>query len=83
MDLITDMPKSQSKTVIMIIAMQLSKSIKLIPLPELPSAFCAAELPFKHVFWPFGLTEDIMTDQGPPVYILCVIGFHKQIGNYQ
>lgn len=50
MDLITDMPKSQSKTVIMIIVMQFFKSLKLIPLPELPSAFCTTELQFKQDF---------------------------------
>lgn len=38
------------------------KSLHLIPLPNLPSAFETAELIFNHVFGYFNIVEDLESD---------------------
>lgn len=57
-DFITDLPKSQSHITIMVIIDQFSKSLGLILLPGLPSAFETAEIIFLQVFQYFGITSD-------------------------
>lgn len=48
----------------MVIANRFSKSLHLIPLPSLPSAFKTAELMLNHVFRYFSIPEDIISDPG-------------------
>lgn len=41
-----------------------SKSLCLVSLPELPTAFETTALMFNHMFWYYGLPEDIVSYQG-------------------
>ncbi|KAK3511360.1 hypothetical protein QTP70_005293 [Hemibagrus guttatus] len=49
----------------MVVVDRFSKGCKLIPLKGLPTAMQTAEALFLHVFWNFGLPEDIVLDWGP------------------
>ncbi|KAK3567133.1 hypothetical protein QTP86_010433 [Hemibagrus guttatus] len=62
---ITDLPTSRSHTCIFVVVDRFSKSCRLLPLKGPPTAMKAAELMFNHVFWYFGIPEDIVSDQGP------------------
>ncbi len=44
---------------------QFSKMVRFIRLPKLPSAKETAEAMHFHVFCPYGLSRDVMSDQGP------------------
>lgn len=63
-DFITDLPESDGKTVILVITDRFSRSLQLIPLKSLPTAFELAELMFIQVFRFFGLPKD-MGDHAP------------------
>lgn len=85
---IMDLHISQGYTVIyhaviyayIMIIVRVSKSIKLIPLPKLPSAFQMAKLLFQHVFLRFGIPEDVVSDRGP-WFMSCVwLGFMEKFG---
>lgn len=65
LDLITDLPDSEGKTTILVVLDRFSRSLRLIPLRGLLSAFELAEIMFQHIFRYFGLPEDIMSDRGP------------------
>lgn len=64
-DFVTDLLVSQGNTVIIVIIELFSKSLHLIPLPDLPFAFETANLIFSYVFRYFGIPEDIVRDRGP------------------
>lgn len=64
-DFIIDLPKSEGKTVILVITNQFSRSLRLILLESLPTAFKLVELMFNQVFNFFGLPEDVVSDHGP------------------
>ncbi len=64
-DFITDLPRSDSYTCVLVVVDQFSKACKLIPLPRLPTAMQTAESLFSHVFRNFGIPEDIVSDRGP------------------
>ena len=65
MDFLTDLPPSQGSTTILVVVDRFSKSCRLIPLPGLPTALQTAEALFTHVFWHYGVPEDIVSDRGP------------------
>lgn len=44
---------------------QFSKSLHLIPLLAIPTAFTTAKLLFQHVLRYFGIPEEIVSDRGP------------------
>ena len=56
---------SQGNTTILVVVDCFSKSCRLLPLPGLPTALQTAEALFTHVFWHYGVPEDIMSDRGP------------------
>ncbi|KAK3557959.1 hypothetical protein QTP86_004642 [Hemibagrus guttatus] len=65
-DFLTDLPDSGGFMGIMLVVVVLfSKGSKLVPLKGLPTAMQMADAMFCHVFRNFGLTEDIVSDQGP------------------
>lgn len=64
-NLITDLPEFQGKTTFLIVSHQFSKSLHLIPMHTIPSAFTMAELLFQHVFRYFEILEEIVSDRGP------------------
>lgn len=64
-------------TVITVIIDHFSKSLHLIPLQGLLSAFKTAELHFNNVFRYFGFTEDIMSGRGVQ-FTSCVWGIHGE-----
>ncbi len=64
-DFITDLPRSDSYTCVLVVVDRFSKACKLIPLPGLPTAMQTAESLFHHLFRNFGLPEDIVSDRGP------------------
>ncbi len=64
-DFITDLPRSDSYTCVLVVVDRFSKACKLIPLPGLPTAMQTAEALFSHVFRNFGIPEDIVSNRGP------------------
>uniref|UniRef100_A0AAQ4PQG4 Gypsy retrotransposon integrase-like protein 1 n=1 Tax=Gasterosteus aculeatus aculeatus TaxID=481459 RepID=A0AAQ4PQG4_GASAC len=63
-DFITDLPRSQGFTTILVAVDRFSKACRLIPLKGLPTALETAEALFHHVFRTFGLPEEIVSDRG-------------------
>lgn len=64
-DFITDLPKSDEMTTIVTIVDRFSKTLRLILLPSLPTAFSLAELLFTQIFRHYGIPEDMVSDRGP------------------
>ncbi|KAI2645540.1 Transposon Tf2-9 polyprotein [Labeo rohita] len=63
-DFITDLPASGGNTCVLVIVDRFSKFCRLIPLKGLTTAWETAQLLFDHVFRPYGLSEDIVSDRG-------------------
>uniref|UniRef100_A0A8C7JNW6 Gypsy retrotransposon integrase-like protein 1 n=1 Tax=Oncorhynchus kisutch TaxID=8019 RepID=A0A8C7JNW6_ONCKI len=63
-DFLTDLPPSQGYTTILVVVDRFSKSCRLLPLPGLPTALQTAEALFTHVFWHYGVPEDMVSDRG-------------------
>lgn len=63
-DFIIDLLESQGHITILVTVDWFSKSLHLIPLPGLPTAFTKAKLFFNHIFRHFGIPEDIVSDRG-------------------
>lgn len=63
-DFLTDLPEFLGNIMIIVIVDQFSKSLSLVPLPGLSTAFRTAELTFNHVFRYFGISEYIIRGQG-------------------
>ncbi|KAI4905793.1 hypothetical protein NFI96_024897 [Prochilodus magdalenae] len=63
-DFVTDLPKSQGMTVILIVIDRFSRGVRFVPFPQLPTTFQTAECLFNHVFRFFGIPEDIASDRG-------------------
>ncbi|KAK3508703.1 hypothetical protein QTP70_004251 [Hemibagrus guttatus] len=63
-DFLTALPDSGGFTTVMVVVDRFSKGCKLIPLKGSPTAMQTAEAMFQHVFWNFGLPEDIGSDRG-------------------
>lgn len=61
-DFITDLPESNGNMVIMVIINRFSKSLYLILLLGLPTAFQTAEPIFNNVFRIYGIPKDIVSD---------------------
>ncbi len=63
-DFITDLSVCEDNTsCILVIVDRFSKSCRLIPLKNLPTAMETAEQMFNHVFRYFGIPEDIVSDR--------------------
>lgn len=76
---VTDLPESGGNTAIMLIVDQLTKTLLLIPMPGLPTAFETAELIFNHVFHYFGILEDIVSDRGAQLTSCVWAGFMEKL----
>lgn len=63
LDFLTDLPETEGT--IMVTMDRFSRTLKLIPLPMLPTAFQTAELLFNRMFRYYGLPEDIVSNRGP------------------
>lgn len=57
------LPLSEGMTTIMVTIDRFSRCLKLIPLPQLPTALQMSELLFSHMFTNFGIPEDIVSDR--------------------
>lgn len=64
----------------LVIIDRFSKSLRPIPLVNLPSAFTTAELLFNHVFRYFGIPEDLVSDQGPQFTSRAWESFMEKLG---
>ncbi|KAI5090260.1 hypothetical protein C0J45_20395, partial [Silurus meridionalis] len=64
-DFVTDLPRSEGHTCVLVVVDRFSKACRLIPLPGLPTALETAEALFQHVFRNFSLPEEIVSDRGP------------------
>ncbi len=64
-DFVTDLPNSDGNTCVFVTVDHFSKACKLVPLSGLPTALEMAEILFNHVFWNYGIPEDIVSDRGP------------------
>ncbi len=62
-DFVTDLSVSEDITCILVIVDRFSKSCRLIPLKNLPTAMETAEQMFNHVFRYFGIPKDIVSDR--------------------
>lgn len=63
-DFVTDLPRSEGNTTILVICDRFSKSCRLVPLKGLPMAMETAQALFHHVFRVYGIPEDIVSDRG-------------------
>ncbi|KAI2660981.1 Transposon Tf2-8 polyprotein [Labeo rohita] len=79
-DFITDLPRSEGNTCVLVVVDRFSKMCKLIPLSGLPTAMEAAEHLFNHVFRQFGLPEEIVSDRGPQFISHVWKAFFKLLG---
>ncbi|KAL0188420.1 hypothetical protein M9458_015519, partial [Cirrhinus mrigala] len=79
-DFITDLPRSEGNTCILVVVDRFSKMCKLIPLSGLPTAMEAAEHLFNQVFRQFGLPEEIVSDRGPQFISHVWKAFFKLLG---
>ncbi len=70
-DFVTDLPKSEGYTCILVAVDRFSKACKLIPLRGLPTALETAEALFHNLFRTFGIPEDVISDRGPQ-FVSCV-----------
>lgn len=64
-DFMTDLPKSQNFTCVLVVVDWFSKGCKMFSLTKLPTTFETAEALFNQVFRNFGIPEDIVSDRGP------------------
>ncbi len=64
-EFVTDLPKSEGYTCILIAVDRFSKACKLIPLRGLPTARETVEDLFHNLFRTFGIPEDVISNRGP------------------
>ncbi|KAI2648567.1 Transposon Tf2-8 polyprotein [Labeo rohita] len=79
-DFITDLPRSDGNTCVLVVVDRFSKMCKLIPLSGLPTAMEAAEHLFNQVFRQFGIPEEIVSDRGPQFISHVWKAFFKLLG---
>ncbi len=79
-DFVTDLPVSEGNTCILVVVDRFSKSCRLIPLKNLPTAMETAEQMFNYVFRYFGIPEDIVSDRGPQFIFRVWKNFLKLLG---
>ncbi len=79
-DFVTDLPPSDGNTGILVVVDRFSKSCRLIPIKNLPTAMETAEFMFNHVFRYFGIPEDIVSDRGPQFISRVWKNFFKLLG---
>ncbi len=60
-------PALDGNTCILVTVDRFSKACRLVPLKGLPTAMETAEVLFNHIFWNFGIPEDIVSDRGPQI----------------
>ncbi len=68
------------KVTCVVVVDRFSKSCRLIPLKNLPTAMETAEQMFNHVFRYFGIPEDIVSDRGPQFISRVWKNFLKLLG---
>lgn len=64
-DFVTNLPNLDGNTYILVAVDHFSNACKLIPLKGLPTALETAESLFTYIFRNYGITEEIVSDQGP------------------
>jgi len=64
MDFLTDLPKSNGFTCILVVTDRLTKMCHLIPFPNIPSATDTASAFLNQIFRYHGLPDDILSDRG-------------------
>ncbi|KAI2650942.1 Transposon Ty3-I Gag-Pol polyprotein [Labeo rohita] len=64
-DFVTNLPNLDGNTYILVVVDHFSNACKLIPLKGLPTALETAESLFTYIFRNYGITEEIVSDQGP------------------
>ncbi len=79
-DFVTDLPVSEGNTCILVVVNRFSKSCRLIPLKDLPTAMETAKQMFNHVFRYFSIPEDIVSDRGPQFISRVWKNFLKLLG---
>ncbi|KAK3517874.1 hypothetical protein QTP70_021839, partial [Hemibagrus guttatus] len=79
-DFLTDLPNSGGFTTVMVVVDRFSKACKLILLKGSPTAMQTAEAMFQHVFWNFGLPEDIVSDRGSQFTSRVWRSLYEQLG---
>lgn len=79
-DFLTDLTESEGNTTIMVTLDRFSRTIKLIPLMALPTAFQTAETLFNFVFRHYGLPVDIISDRGPQFISKVWRSFMEKLG---
>ncbi|KAI5104177.1 hypothetical protein C0J45_5803, partial [Silurus meridionalis] len=63
-DFVTDLPRSEGFTCVLVVVDRFSKACRFVPLRGLPTALETAEALFHHVFRNYGLPEEIVSDRG-------------------
>lgn len=78
-DFVTDLPRSQGNTTVLVTVDRFSKSVRFIPLPALPTAFTTAELLFQHVF---RYSRGDCLRQGSSIHIQSMVQLYGEDGSY-
>ncbi|KAI5606732.1 hypothetical protein C0J50_7543 [Silurus asotus] len=79
-DFVTDLPRSEGNTCILVVVDRFSKGCHFIPLKGLPTALETAEALFHQVFRTFGLPEEIVLDRGPQFTFRVWKAFFRHLG---
>ncbi|KAI5625501.1 hypothetical protein C0J50_15047 [Silurus asotus] len=79
-DFVTDLPRSEGNTCILVVVDCFSKGCHFIPLKGLPTALETAEALFHQVFRTFGLPEEIVLDRGPQFIFQVGRAFFRLLG---
>lgn len=75
-----DLLESQGNMTLLVVSDWFSNSLRLIPLPTIPSDFTTAELLFQHVFRYFGIPEEIISDRDPQFTSRVWSSFMEKLG---
>ncbi len=70
MDFVTGLPPSSGMTVVLTVVDRFSRAAHFIPLPKLPSAGETVTVVLDHVFRIHGLSMNVVSERGPPVFVL-------------
>ncbi len=80
MDIVTGLPLSDGKTVVLTVVDRFSKATHFNPLPKLPSVRETVTIVLDHVFRIHGLPVDVVFDRGPQFVSKFWIEFCRQLG---
>ncbi|KAL0161859.1 hypothetical protein M9458_041255, partial [Cirrhinus mrigala] len=79
-DFVTDLPRSEGNTCVLVVVDRFSKMCKFIRLKGLPTALETPEHLFHQVFRQFSLPEEIVSDRGPQFISHVWNAFFKLLG---